>query len=301
MGRKRFTEASAALEQLERPGDPESLELRGGLALLSGDPQRARELAQQLRVTEQVGIAAMLEADAWMRDRKFEKALERFNEAVFVLGNEARARAAESLHEAGRTDLAEELLRRWVKAEPASADARFRLGSFLERRGRMSEAEAELRESLRIDPGDAEVLNYLGYSFADRNMRLDEALDLINRALKIEPWNSAYLDSLGWTYFRMGRFQEAREPLERAARDLPWDPTVLEHLGDVYERLGDRERAESSWQRALEAGAERADALRAKIFGTGSSQSVPAKPPGHTEDAPLGAAAGSRPPSSSQR
>ena len=93
----------------------------------------------------------------------------------------------------------------------------------------------------------------------------DEALELVQRALKVDGWNGAYLDSLGWVYFQMGRYDEARGPLEQAAREYPNDVTVLEHLGDVYLELGGRALAREAWVRALDAGSENEESLRAKL------------------------------------
>jgi tetratricopeptide (TPR) repeat protein len=277
--RKRYDEAGRVLGGLEDAADPESLELRGRLAILSRDFGAAREVARRLRAAKEPAAAAMLEGDALVREGSLEQGMEKLREGIAILGPEGRLTAAASLLDAGHAKEGEKLLAEWVEAEPKNAEARFRLGSYLEREGRLDAAEIELKESIRLDPEHDEVLNFLGYSYADRNVHLDEALSLIQRALAIDPWNGAYLDSLGWTYYRLGRFPEAKDPLERAARDLPWDPTVLEHLGDVYDRLGESERAIATWQRALDSGAEGADALRTKIGRGRSALRPPAGAP----------------------
>ncbi len=271
--------ARRALDQLDRPDDVESLELRARVALASSRFAEARAAARMIREAGQAGRAALVEGEILAREARVGKARDRFAEAVRSMGSAAWGEVAEAWRRAGRDDQAEQALRRWVEAEPGGAHARFRLGAYLERVGRFPEAEAELRESLRLEPGDPEVLNYLGYSLADRNQSLGEALELILKAVALDPWNGAFLDSLGWVYYRLGRYAEAREPLERAARELPKDPTVLEHLGDVYHKLGDRARAADLWRRALELGRDKSDELRAKLaeLEAASSRS-PAEP-----------------------
>lgn len=279
LARRNVAGARRALDELDRPDDVESLDLRARVALESATFGEARAAARTIREVGQTGRAALLEGEILAREGRVGKARERFGEAVRSMGSAAWGEVAEAWRRAGREDQAEQALRRWVEAEPSGAHARFRLGAYLERAGRFPEAEAELRESLRLEPEDPEVLNYLGYSFADRNQNLAEALELILKAVALDPWNGAFLDSLGWVYFRLGRYVEAKEPLERAARELPKDPTVLEHLGDVYYKLGDRARAADLWRRALEVGQQEAERIRAKLAELEAASSRPPAQP----------------------
>ncbi len=276
---RRPAEAARKLEELERPGDLDSLETRARVALASSDLRQARTTARAIRDLKQPGPAALIEGAAFAREDRVEKARERFDDAVKALGAAGWGQVAAAWREAGQEEQAEDALRRWLRADPRSPEARFRLGIFLERAGRFAEAEVELRESLRLGPNDAEVLNYLAYSLADRGERLEEALELVRKALALDPWNAAFLDSLGWVYYRLGRYEEAREPLERAAREFPRDPTVLEHLGDLYQKLGDRGRATDLWKRALEMGPEKPDAIKTKIAHAEASAAAPSPSP----------------------
>ena len=275
LARSRVADAARVAAEIEDKGAPESLEVAARLALAEKQGAAARELAKQMRNAGEPGIAAIVEADSFLLEGKIDRARARYEEATAVVGPGAWADAAEAFRAAGRAAEGQSLLKAWVKREPANVEARFRLGSFLERERLYPEAETELREVIRIAPNHAIALNYLGYSLADRGVSLDEALALIRRALALEPWNGAYLDSLGWALYRLGRFAEAREPIERAARDHPFDPTVLEHLGDVYDKLGEAERARVSWRRALDAGSERADALRSKLEASDANGTAP--------------------------
>jgi tetratricopeptide (TPR) repeat protein len=279
LGRSRPAEALRWLDELERPDEIASLELRARVAAAMANFSEARSAARRIRDRGELARALLLEAELLARENRLGKARDRFEEAVRVAGASAWGEVTEVWRKLGRNDEAERALRRWVESEPGNPGARFRLGSFLERSGRFSEGEKELRESLRIEPNDPDVLNYLGYSLADRNERLGEALELILKAVELDPWNGAFLDSLGWVYYRLGRYAEAREPLERAARELPRDPTVLEHLGDLYHRLGDGARAADLWKRALEFGADEPDRLRRKLLGGEAASSSPASAP----------------------
>lgn len=120
-----------------------------------------------------------------------------------------------------------------------------------ERAGDFAGAEADMRAALLIRPDQAQILNYLGYSFIDRHQNLDEAMTMIEKAASLRPDDGYIQDSLGWGYYRLGRFEEAVAPMERAATQMSNDPLVNDHLGDVYWKVGRTREAEIQWQRAL--------------------------------------------------
>jgi len=257
--------AIATLAGLERPDDPAALEVRADALIAAKRLREARTVAGKLRKAGEAGVAAMIEGRAALAEGDLAGATARLREAITTLGPAARGEASAVLAAAGHEAEAEEMVRGWVRAEPASAAAHLRLGAFLERAHRWTEAEAALRESVRLDPRSAEALNYLGYLLIERTDRVEEGIAFVRRALSMEPGNGAYLDSLGWGLYRLGRYAEARDPLEGAARELPRDPTILDHLGDLYGRLGEGARALDAYRRAIEAGAEDVEAIRSKM------------------------------------
>jgi tetratricopeptide (TPR) repeat protein len=121
----------------------------------------------------------------------------------------------------------------------------------LERQGQFDRAEADLRAALEIRPDNAQLLNYLGYSYVDRGQNMDEALRLIQRAVDLSPDDGYILDSLGWVLYRLGRYDEAVSPQERAVAAMASDPLVNDHLGDIYWKVGREREAEIQWMRAL--------------------------------------------------
>ncbi|AXC49072.1 hypothetical protein DRW48_04685 [Paracoccus suum] len=124
-------------------------------------------------------------------------------------------------------------------------------GIAYERSGDFAAAEADMRAALKIRPEQAQILNYLGYSFIDRGHDLDEALGMIEKAAKLRPDDGYIQDSLGWGLYRLGRYAEAVTPMERAATQMSNDPLVNDHLGDVYWMVGRTREAEIQWSRAL--------------------------------------------------
>ncbi|WP_291204580.1 tetratricopeptide repeat protein [Hyphomonas sp.] len=127
----------------------------------------------------------------------------------------------------------------------------FLRGASRERQSNWESAETDLKEALAIDPHNANVLNYLGYSWIDRGINLEEGFSLIRQALVLEPQSGHIVDSLGWAHYQLGQYDEAVELLERAVELLPGDPVLNDHLGDAYWKAGRRKEAGFQWSRAL--------------------------------------------------
>lgn len=207
---------------------------------------------------------------------------------------------AEALRKSGKTEAAVEVLQQLARARPDNPAVHITLGDTLrglerydeataaydaaialygepgpaqwlvffargithERGDRWEQAEADFRKALELNPGQAQVLNYLGYSFVEMGVNFDEALTMIEEAVAAEP-NSGYIvDSLGWVQYRTGKYGEAVSNLERAAELMPVDPIVNDHLGDAYWAVGRRIEAEFQWKRALSFEPEEEDATR---------------------------------------
>ncbi|TKW66460.1 MAG: tetratricopeptide repeat protein [Paracoccus denitrificans] len=132
----------------------------------------------------------------------------------------------------------------------------------LERLGQFDRAETDLKAALEIRPDNAQLLNYLGYSYVDRGQNMDEALRLIERAVELSPDDGYILDSLGWVLYRLGRYDEAVAPQERAVAAMASDPLVNDHLGDIYWKVGREREAEIQWMRALSFQPETEDEIR---------------------------------------
>jgi Flp pilus assembly protein TadD len=135
----------------------------------------------------------------------------------------------------------------------------------LDKSGDWPQAEAMLMRALEVEPEQADVLNYLGYSWLERNERLEEAKELIVRAHAQDSFAAHIIDSLGWAHFKLGNYEQAAEYLEQALQLAPTEPTINDHLGDAFWRLGRQIEARFQWQRALTFDVENPDAVRHKL------------------------------------
>ncbi|MDA7987969.1 MAG: tetratricopeptide repeat protein [Alphaproteobacteria bacterium] len=115
-------------------------------------------------------------------------------------------------------------------------------------------AEQDFLSALELEPDEANVLNYLAYTWTEQDRNLDEALEMLERAIAFEPESGHIIDSLGWVYYKLGSFDLATRYLEAAASYLPDDPVVNDHLGDAYWRGGRLREARVQWRRALGGG-----------------------------------------------
>jgi tetratricopeptide (TPR) repeat protein len=165
-------------------------------------------------------------------------------EAIVALGNIERARKK-----------FDDCTRTYAQAITVTADKPnwvlfyFR-GICEERSKQWPAAEADLKKALEMEPEQAQVLNYLGYSWVDQGINLDEAMSMIRRAVEQRPDDGYIVDSLGWAYYRIGNYPEAVKNLERAVDLKPEDPTINEHLGDAYWRAGRKLEAGFQWAHA---------------------------------------------------
>ena len=117
-------------------------------------------------------------------------------------------------------------------------------------------AEADLQHALKLSPDQAQVLNYLGYSWVDQGRKLPEALAMLEKARALSPFDGYIVDSVGWAYYRLGRYADAAKTLENAVLLVPGDSTINEHLGDAYWKIGRKLDAHFQWSHALAFGPE---------------------------------------------
>jgi tetratricopeptide (TPR) repeat protein len=169
--------------------------------------------------------------DVWRREEKFDKALPYYDLAIAAI-KKPEAKDWPVFFARG---MCHERLKDWAKAEP------------------------DLQQALDLDPENAQVLNYLGYSWADQGNNLEKAHDLIGQALEQTPNDPYILDSMGWVLYRMGEFDKAVSYLEESAADLSSDVVINDHLGDAYWQVGRVVEAQVQWQRALSAADPKAD------------------------------------------
>lgn len=209
-----------------KPNDERYLEAHRLAASLYEETDNIEVALQELRdlVKHHNDPEAQIQiGDIYRRQENFKKAVEAYNKAAALLGN----------------DIPKEFWKlHYVR------------GMSYERLGKWKQAEQDLESALAYKPDHPLILNYLGYAWADKGVNLEESLELIRRAVSLQPTDGYITDSLGWVLYRMEKYEEAIPHLERAVELLPYDPIINDHLGDAYWQVGRHLEANFQWKRA---------------------------------------------------
>ncbi|WP_353153787.1 tetratricopeptide repeat protein [Pollutimonas bauzanensis] len=152
--------------------------------------------------------------------------------------------------DAGRSDMAVEVLVKADTALPDTAEIKYDLAMLYERQGNIDEFEKLMKRVIELAPNNANAYNSLGYTYADQNRLLDEAQNLLERALEIEPDNPYILDSVGWYLYRTGDYEAAIEYLRRSYDQLP-TADVAAHLGEVLWVSKRQDEAMTIWKQGM--------------------------------------------------
>ena len=152
--------------------------------------------------------------------------------------------------DAGRTDMAVNVLKKADKQLPDTPEIKYDLGMLYERQGNYDAFEEMMLRVIELDPENANAYNSLGYTLVDRNIRLEEAQELLDTAIELDPDNPYIQDSIGWYFYRVKDYPAALEYLERSYRQLP-AADVAAHLGEVLWIMNRKDRAMQVWKEGL--------------------------------------------------
>jgi len=126
-----------------------------------------------------------------------------------------------------------------------------RRGTSYEKLGNWIEAEKDLEESLKILPDQAQVLNYLAYSWVEKRINIDKALKMLIRANELRKNDGYIIDSLGWVHYVNKNYVDAEKFLQHAIEILPLDPVINDHYADTLWMLNKNLQARYFWKYIL--------------------------------------------------
>jgi predicted O-linked N-acetylglucosamine transferase (SPINDLY family) len=162
-------------------------------------------------------------------------------------------------HQAGRLDLAEEICRRILAAEPQYADALHLLGVIAHERGQHEVAVVHFRQAAALCLSNAEYANDLGVGLVAAG-KTAEAVEAFQRALQL---NSRYADAygnLGKALAELGRLDEAVICYRQAAQLRPDDLEAALSLGAALLGCGEVEAAAACYRRSTQLKPDSAEA-----------------------------------------
>jgi predicted O-linked N-acetylglucosamine transferase (SPINDLY family) len=154
-------------------------------------------------------------------------------------------------HQAGRLDLAEEIYRRVLAADPEHADALHLLGAMAHQRGQHEVAVAAISRAIALRPSDAQFHNNLGEAYRALG-RAAEAMLCYRRAVELNADFAEAYNNLGNALRGLGQLDEALGCYRQAIERRPDYVNAHNNLGNVLKEAGRLEEALACYRRALE-------------------------------------------------
>ncbi len=127
----------------------------------------------------------------------------------------------------------------------------YHLGISQERGGDWKKAEKNFQKALQISPKQAEVINYLAYSWLEKNKNLEQAKEMLIEAVELSKGRGYILDSLGWAYYMLKDYKKAEELLFEAYEKEPTEAVIYDHYGDALWKNKKYLEARYVWQNAI--------------------------------------------------
>jgi len=192
-------------------------DLRSAVILQSqGKSNEAHQALEQMQIDYldqpgQLRQAYQVDAELYMRERKYPQAIAAFSRALQVV--------------------------------PDDPDLLYGRGLAYAEANDVDLAVKDFHRLLKIKPGDVDASNALGFTLADADRDLPEAEQLIQTARATKPNDPAIADSWGWLQYRLGHLDQAAQVLS-GAWQAQKDADVGVHLGEVLWKLGHQQEAQ---------------------------------------------------------
>jgi predicted O-linked N-acetylglucosamine transferase (SPINDLY family) len=172
--------------------------------------------------------------------------------------SEALAIAAQH-HEAGQLQIAEQIYRQILAADPNQADALHLLGVLAAQVGQPEAAEAYIRRAIEFNSTEAAYFGNLANALQDQR-KFAEAIASFRQALDLTPDDAGTLYNLGCALKDWNKYDEAVGCFRQALALAPDFAAASINLGNVHQAQGKLEQAAACYRRALELNPDFADA-----------------------------------------
>ncbi|MEO7240779.1 MAG: sulfotransferase [Sphingomicrobium sp.] len=157
--------------------------------------------------------------------------------------------AAAALHD-NRLDIAERLLKAYLKDDPFDARAIRMLAELAARIGRLKDAETLLRRAVELAPGFTAARANLALVLG-RTGRPAEALELLDAVFEAEPEAAGHLNLKAATLGRLGDFEQAIALYETVLERAPNQPRVWLSYGHMLKTIGRQADGVAAYRRAI--------------------------------------------------
>jgi putative PEP-CTERM system TPR-repeat lipoprotein len=234
-----------------QPGHVGAQSALASLELRAGRHPEAMQLARQLqKQAARSPIGYLLEGDVLMTEKKFAPAAKAY-EAGYEIEKigELAIRLHGAYTEAGKPDVAEARLAKWLMVAPDDVTARLYLADVRLKKGMHRDAIEQYEWLQRKVPESVTVLNNLAWAY--HRVKDARALPTAERAYKLQPDNAAVIDTLGWILVEEGNASRGVELLQAAVAATPDAPERRWHLAQGWFRAGERSKARNELESLL--------------------------------------------------
>jgi tetratricopeptide (TPR) repeat protein len=157
--------------------------------------------------------------------------------------------AAMAMNE-NRLDVAERLLKPYLKADPFDVRAIRMLAELAARIGRLKDSEALLRRAVELAPNFTAARANLALVLG-RTGRAAEALELLDRIFEEDPESIGNWNLKAATLGRLGDFEEAIRLYEEVLERAPGQPRVWMSYGHMLKTVGRQAEGIAAYRRAI--------------------------------------------------
>jgi len=251
------------------PHLPEALGQAVAVALRRHQPDAALAIARQMQAQRPDSIdGLLLEGEIETSRNRWDTAAAALRKAVDKTGSPVAAlKLHHVLTRAGKTNDADALAERWLKAHPNDAGFLFYLGDAAQTQGNGTSAEKRYRQALAVEPDQVLALNNLAMLLVQQ--KKPGAVALAERAVKAAPDQPALLDTLAQALASEDKLSQAVETQRRAVTLSPNDPTLQLSLARYLLQTGDKAQAKAELDKLVKLGpgfAQQAEV--GKLLGT---------------------------------
>jgi Flp pilus assembly protein TadD len=153
-------------------------------------------------------------------------------------------------HQAGRNDIAVDLVRQAIAIEPNDPTYHLHLGEAYRSSGEINQAITCYKRGLALKHDDAEAQNNLGNLLAEKGEH-DQAIGCYQQAISLNPQYAEAHNNLGNALMKNGQHEQAIACFERALELRPYWPEAMCNLGNALKRVGQSEEAIDYYRQSL--------------------------------------------------
>ena len=159
--------------------------------------------------------------------------------------------AANAALDRGNFQLAVELLKRVVEADPKHKTAWINLGRAYMGLRQTDQAIEAFRKQAEANPYDEYAYSSLGWAYTTER-KYDDAAAAYQKAIEINPLSDYAHAALGSMYSEAHQYDKAAPELEKAVSLKPDNALLQISLGDAYLNLGQDDKALAAFDRAVD-------------------------------------------------